>query len=114
MKLKIPPANKVFGKDKKLPKKPSIETIVMSWLNTKVYAAIMNAEPKLSTQSLKVTGIVDVHVPYEGYGDSWDNKKEFILITKANLVPLGYDVEFTYDGTGTSSDICIVKWEHIL
>ena len=114
MKLKIPAANKVFKKDKKAPKKPSVEQIVVDWLNTKVYAAIMNAEPKLSTQSLKVTGSVYVHVPFEGYGDSHNNKMDFVRITKAKLVPLGYDVEFTYDGTGMKSDICVIKWEHIL
>ena len=114
MKLKIPAANKVFKKDKRLPKKPSVEQIVINWLNTEVFSEIMNAEPKLSPKSLKVTGGVYVHVPFEGYGDSLDNKVEFVRITKAKLVPLGYDVEFTYDGTGMKSDICIVKWEHKL
>jgi hypothetical protein len=114
MKLKIPPANKVFKKDKKAPKKPSVEQIVVDWLNTEVFKEIMIAEPKLSPKSLKVTGSVYVHVPFEGYGDSHDNKVDFVRITKAKLVPLGYNVDFTYDGTGMKSDICIVKWEHIL
>jgi len=116
MKLKIPPANKVFGKDKKLPKKPSVEQIVVDWLNTEVHEEIMHAEPKLTTKApmLKVTGRVYVHVPFDGYGDSLDNKVDFVRITKAKLVPLGYDVEFTYDGTGMKSDICIIKWEHKL
>jgi hypothetical protein len=114
MKLKIPAANKVFKTDKRIPKKPSVEKIVMDWLNTEVREEILSAEPKLSPKSLKVTGGVYVHVPFEGYGDSLDNKKEFVRIVKAQLVPLGYDVEFTYDGTGMGSDICIVKWEHTL
>ena len=115
MKLKIPAANKVFKKDKKLPKKPSMEQIVMNWLNTEVFSEIMNAEPKLSTQSLKVTGRVSVEVPYEGYYDTTPrSRNDFILLTKAKLVPLGYDVDFTYDGNGVTRDICIVKWEHIL
>ena len=111
MKLNIPPANKVFGKYKKLPKKPSLEKIVMDWLNTEVHEAIMDAEPKLSPKSLKVIGHVQVHVPFEGYTYT---PKEFKLLVKAQLVPIGYDVEFTYDGTGMGSDICIIKWEHSL
>ncbi len=114
MKLKIPAANKVFKKDKRLPKKPTVEKIVVDWLNTEVFEQIMVAEPKLSPKSLKVTGIVSVRVPFEGYDDSLDNKVDFVRITKAKLVPLGYDVEFTYDGTGMGSDFCIVKWEHKL
>jgi hypothetical protein len=110
MKLKIPPADKVFKTDKKLPKKPSIEIIVMGWLNTEVYKEIMCVEPKLSPKSLKVTGRVNVEVPYEYYED----KNSFMRIVKAQLVPLGYDVDFTYDGNGVTRDICIIKWEHIL
>lgn len=114
MKLKIPAANKVFKKNKLPPKKPTVEKIVIDWLNTEVYEKIMIEEPKLSPKSLKITGNVHVHVPFDGYGDSLDNQKEFVRIVKAKLVPLGYDVEFTYDGTGMGSDICIIKWEHIL
>lgn len=111
MKLKIPPANKVFKKDKKLPKKPSLEQIVMDWLNTEVYDKIINTEPKLSTKSLKVTGFVHVEVPFEGYHDT---PNDFKRLTKAQLVPLGYDVEFTYDGMGMTRDICLIRWEHTL
>ena len=111
MKLKIPPANKVFKKNRMPPKPPSHETIVMEWLNTEVYDEIIDAEPKLSTQSLKVTGFVHVEVPFEGYSDK---PNQFKLLTKAKLVPLGYDVEFTYDGGGMGRDICFIKWEHIL
>jgi hypothetical protein len=111
MKLKIPPASKVFKKNRMPPKKPSLEKVVMEWLNTEVLEAITVTEPKLSTKSLKVTGRVTVEVPYDGYCDS---PKEFVLLTKAQLVPIGYDVEFTYDGMGMTRDICIIKWEHTL
>lgn len=111
MKLKIPPASKVFKKNRMPPKKPSIEKVVMDWLNTEVLEAITDTEPKLSTKSLKVTGRVSVHVPFEGYSD---NPKEFQLFTNAQLVPLGYEVGFTYDGTGMGTDICIISWVHTL
>jgi hypothetical protein len=109
MKLKIPEASQVFNK-KPSKKNPSVEQIVMYWLNTDVFRNIMEAEPELT--GLKVTGRVTVEVPYEGYHDSIDNKKEFIKIVKELLKPLGYKVEFTYDGNGVSLDICIIKWEH--
>jgi hypothetical protein len=111
MKLKIPAANKVFGKDKKIPKKPSMQTVVLSWLNTEVYEEIMGTEPKLSPHELKVTGLIHIEVPFEGY---YEDQNSFKRIVKAQLVPLGYDVEFTYDGTGMGRDICIIKWEHTL
>jgi hypothetical protein len=109
MKLKIPAAAKVFGKDKKLPKKPSLEKIVMEWLNTEVHSAIMKAELNLSTKV--VIGRVVVHVPFDG---CTYHPNEFKLLVKSHLVPIGYDVEFTYDGTGMGSDICIITWEHTL
>ena len=108
MKLKIPPASKVFKKNWMPPKKPSLEKVVMDWLNTEVFEEIITAEPKLSTKSIKVTGLVHVEVPYE-YSD---NPKEFQLLTKAQLVPIGYDVEFTWSTEGRDS--CIICWEHTL
>ena len=111
MKLKIPPANKIFSKDKKLPKKPSMEQIVMDWLNTEVYNKIINAEPKLSTKEVKVIGSVSIEVPFDGY---YDNPNAFKLLVKARLEPLGYNVDITYDGMGMKRDICFIRWEHVL
>ena len=110
MKLKIPPANKVFKKNRMPPKPPEVGKMVMDWLNTEVFDEIVNTEPHLSPKSLKVTGRVTVEVPFE-YST---NPREFQMLTKAYIVPLGYDIEFTYSGDGVGRDICIVTWEQNL
>lgn len=72
----------------------------------------MSAEPEWSKpKNGKVTVKAQVveEVPMEYYS----TKNDFVRITKAHLVPLGYDVEFTHDGVG-NGDICIISWETIL
>lgn len=109
MKLKIPPSNRVFKKHHMPTKPPSLKSVVMGWLNTEVYEEIMNCEPKISTKASKVIGHVSVEVPFDGYSD---NETDFIALTNAQLVPLGYHVEFTYDGTGRGRDVCLISWSH--
>ncbi len=106
MKLLIPPAKKVFESVQTV-KEPSIETVVLAWLNTNVYKKITSCEPKVSTaRPPKITGSVCLEVPFEYFR----NQKDFVRITKAHLVPLGYDVDFTHDGVGIT-ELCVINWE---
>ncbi len=107
MKLKIPAANSLLKKKKSPPKNPTIERVVMEWLNNEVYNEIILAEPQLN-KSFEAEGEAYVEVPWDYSNDP----NKFKMLTIAQLVPLGYKVEFTYDGCGMGRDTCIIKWTY--
>lgn len=109
MKCKIPAANKVFTNNKA--NKEIDEKIVIDWLNSEVYEAIMSTRPKLSpTNPIKTTGFVEINIPHSYY---YNNQNEFISITKEQLVPLGYSIEFIFDES-VGFARCFIRWEHLL